>query len=279
MLLWFLELRFAVRSENAASAGVVGRRWWLLYRPIVAIGMKYPLLAMLEHMLFDAPLPRPAVKVAPGVSHVPGWLGLDEQRGLVEQMRGYARRLAGTPVAMRRPVLKSGQMSVFMMQLGKYWQTQPYAYVDAVDGVRVPPVPDNLQAIAERALTAAAEVAKELRPWVEGFSAQTALVNFYPPDATMGMHVDNNESSPAPVVSLSIGQEAIFRIGNTESKNKPWDDVLLASGDLVVFGGPARFAYHGIPKLLPGTTPRGCGLDAGGTDAGRINITLRQVYV
>lgn len=223
-------------------------------------------------MLFDAPLPRPAVKVAPGVAHLPGWLDVEKQRGLVEQMREVARGLAGTPVAMRRPQLASGQMSVWMLQLGKYWQTRPYAYMDQVAGVRVPPVPGNLQELANEAVRAAAEVAEELQPWAGGFRAETALVNFYPPEAKMGMHVDGNEESAAPVVSLSIGQEAVFRMGNTETRAKPWTDVLLASGDLVVFGGPSRFAYHGVPKLIPDTTPAGCGLEEG-----RINITIRQV--
>ena len=53
-------------------------------------------------MLFDS-LPRPSVRVAPGVGHVPGWVGVDKQRALVEEMRGIAREYAGTPMAMVRP--------------------------------------------------------------------------------------------------------------------------------------------------------------------------------
>jgi alkylated DNA repair protein (DNA oxidative demethylase) len=80
------------------------------------------------------------------------------------------------------------------------------------------------------------------------------------------------EESPAPVVSLSIGDEALFRMGGTEGRSKPWDDVLLMSGDLLVFGGPARRAYHGVPRIHPDTAPTGCGLRKG-----RINVTIRQV--
>ena len=63
----------------------------------------------------------------------------------------------------------------------------------------------------------------------------------------------------------------MFRFGNTRGRNRPWTDVELESGDLFVFGGPTRLAYHGVTKTLPGTAPGGIGLDAG-----RLNITLRE---
>ena len=88
----------------------------------------------------------------------------------------------------------------------------------------------------------------------------------------MGLHVDAMEEAAAPVISLSIGDEALFRMGNTEGRTRPWDDVTLMSGDLLVFGGPARWAYHGVPRITPGTAPAGCGLREG-----RINVTMRQV--
>ncbi|HEY4457830.1 MAG TPA: alpha-ketoglutarate-dependent dioxygenase AlkB, partial [Pseudonocardiaceae bacterium] len=75
----------------------------------------------------------------------------------------------------------------------------------------------------------------------------------------------------APVVSLSIGDSCLFRFGNTANRNKPWTDVELASGDLFVFGGPSRFAYHGVPKTYPGTADPGIG-----PASGRLNITLRE---
>jgi alkylated DNA repair protein (DNA oxidative demethylase) len=84
------------------------------------------------------------------------------------------------------------------------------------------------------------------------------------------MHQDKDERSPAPVVSLSIGDSCTFRFGNTRNRGQPYEDVLLASGDLFVFGGPSRLAYHGVTKIHPGTAPAGCGLREG-----RINITMR----
>jgi alkylated DNA repair protein (DNA oxidative demethylase) len=87
----------------------------------------------------------------------------------------------------------------------------------------------------------------------------------------MGMHQDKDEKSLAPVVSLSIGDSCLFRFGNTGTRGKPYTDVELESGDLFVFGGPARLAFHGVPKVRPGT-----GDPATGLTGGRINLTLRM---
>ncbi|MFC7986094.1 alpha-ketoglutarate-dependent dioxygenase AlkB [Streptomyces sp. NPDC057336] len=96
-----------------------------------------------------------------------------------------------------------------------------------------------------------------------------ALINFYDADARMGMHRDADEKSRAPVVSLSLGDTCVFRFGNPGSRTRPWTDVELRSGDLFVFGGPSRLAYHGVPRVHPGTAPPELGL------TGRLNITLR----
>ena len=219
-------------------------------------------------MLFESPIPRPATRIREGVAHVPGFLGVSAQAGLVAQARELARR-----GRMERPVVGSGQMSVHTLSLGQFWAANPYRYVTSVGGVDAAPIPLAWSELAQRALVAAADIAPELVPWATGeFRAEAALVNYYAPDAKMGLHVDANEESAAPVVSLSIGDEALFRIGHTEGRTRPWNDVTLMSGDLIVFGGPARWAYHGVPAIRPDTAPAGCGLREG-----RMNITIRQV--
>jgi alkylated DNA repair protein (DNA oxidative demethylase) len=85
------------------------------------------------------------------------------------------------------------------------------------------------------------------------------------------MHADREEPSPAPVVSFSVGDSCVFRFGTPAGRGRPWTDVVLASGDLFVFGGASRRAYHGVPKVLPGTAPGAVGLEPG-----RFNITVRQ---
>ena len=100
--------------------------------------------------------------------------------------------------------------------------------------------------------------------------AECCLVNLYRDGARMGLHQDKDERNfSAPVVSVSLGDEALFRIGG-ETRRGPTQSVMLTSGDVVMFGGPARLAYHGIDRTRPGSSS----LLPGG---GRINLTLRRV--
>ena len=99
---------------------------------------------------------------------------------------------------------------------------------------------------------------------------QCCLVNLYRKGARMGLHQDKDEAAlSAPVVSISLGDDALFRIGGADRKD-PTKSLKLQSGDVVMFGGPARLAYHGIDRIFPGTST----LIPGG---GRINLTLRRV--
>lgn len=108
------------------------------------------------------------------------------------------------------------------------------------------------------------------REIAEAPDAQCCLVNLYRDGARMGLHQDKDERDfTAPVVSVSLGDEALFRIGG-ETRRTPTQSVMLSSGDVVMFGGPARLAYHGIDRIRPGSSS----LIPGG---GRINLTLRRV--
>ncbi len=99
---------------------------------------------------------------------------------------------------------------------------------------------------------------------------EACLVNLYRPGARMGLHRDEDEEAlEAPVLSISLGDTAIFRIGGPERRG-PTRRIELASGDVVALAGAARLAYHGVDRILPGTGP----LVPGG---GRINLTLRRV--
>lgn len=217
-------------------------------------------------------LPRPDRRVREGVAHLPGFLSLPEQARLVAEAREIARSVANTPLAMTRPVVGGGQMSAYILSLGYHWRTRPYRYVDNVDGVAVPPLPQSFVDLAHRAVERAADTAAELRPWVAGYRPEAALVNYYPPGAAMGLHVDANEESNAPVVSLSIGDEGVFRMAGTDAPTAPFTDITVFSGDLVVFGAEARRVYHGITRINDNTGPAGTGVAQG-----RINITIRQV--
>ncbi|GEC05157.1 alkylated DNA repair protein [Streptomyces spinoverrucosus] len=211
----------------------------------------------------DAELfPRDRTQVAPGAVHVPDWLDGDGQRELLRACREWARPPAGLRT-VRTP--GGGTMTARQVCLGWHWY--PYAYARTVvdgDGTPVKPFPAWLGELGRRAVTDAlgAEAAT-------GASYDIALINFYDSDARMGMHRDSDEKSDAPVVSLSLGDTCVFRFGNTETRSRPYTDVELRSGDLFVFGGPSRLAYHGVPRVQPGTAPDWLGL------TGRLNITLR----
>ena len=99
---------------------------------------------------------------------------------------------------------------------------------------------------------------------------EACLINYYSGDAKMGIHQDKDEQDfDAPVLSVSLGDTAIFRAGG-RSRRDPTRKIELRSGDVVVLGGEDRLAFHGIDRILPGTSS----LLAEG---GRLNLTLRRV--
>jgi alkylated DNA repair protein (DNA oxidative demethylase) len=214
------------------------------------------------HSLF----PRDPVEIVPGAVHIPDWLTLHQQQQLVAACREWAKG----PTPMRHiQTPGGGAMSVQTVCLG--WQWVPYRYTrtggDHGDAA-VTPFPAWLADLGRAALVAAyGDPAAG-----DDYEPDAALVNYYDEDAKLGMHQDKNERSDAPVVSLSIGDTCTFRFGNTENRGAPYTDVELRSGDLFVFGGPARFAYHGVVrKIHTGTADPATGLTEG-----RLNLTLRE---
>jgi len=102
------------------------------------------------------------------------------------------------------------------------------------------------------------------------FPPEACLVNYYAGPAKMGLHQDKDEEDfSAPVLSVSLGDSGVFRVGGRLRKD-PTRKIELKSGDVVVLGGEDRLAYHGIDRILPGTSD----LLAEG---GRFNVTLRRV--
>ena len=158
-------------------------------------------------------------------------------------------------------------MTVQSVCLGWHWW--PYMYsrtADDTDGAPVKPMPDDLVALARRAVDIADGPAA-----ATAFEPDAAIVNLYAPGARLGLHQDGDEPSDAPVVTISLGDTCVFRMAGVDRRTAPFTDVLLASGDLLVFGGPNRLIHHGVPKVLNGTAPAGLGLPPG-----RLSITVRQ---
>ena len=158
-------------------------------------------------------------------------------------------------------------MTVQSVCLGWHWQ--PYAYsrtADDTDGAPVKPLPTDLAALARDAVAdtfGAAEGA--------AYAPDAAIVNLYAPGARLGLHQDGEEPSAAPVVTISLGDTCTFRMAGVDRRTSPFTDLELRSGDLLVFGGPSRRIYHGVPKVRDGTGPDDLGLPPG-----RLSITVRE---
>ena len=195
----------------------------------------------------------------PGLQCFPGRLETDAQRQLVENLRGaVADAPLFTPIMPRtgRP------FTVRMTNLGAL------GWVSDRAGYRYQPTHPE----TGRPWPAIPEALLELWREVSGYShgPEACLVNFYNGGAKMGLHRDEDEEDfAAPVLSVSLGDTAVFRIGGPERGGKT-ETLKLASGDVLVMGGTSRLCYHGIDRVIAGTSTLL-------RDGGRINLTLRRV--
>jgi alkylated DNA repair protein (DNA oxidative demethylase) len=207
---------------------------------------------------FEAPEDRPVA--AGGLRLLPGYLDRTAQEAVLAAVRDV---IAVAPLYTPR-MSKSGKpMSVRMTNCGPLgWMTDERGYryqaTHPDTGAPWPPIPPVL-----------------LDTWnhLSGgyrYPPEACLVNFYGPDAKMGLHQDRDEEDfDAPVVSLSLGDTCLFRIGGLK-RGDPSRSMRLTSGDAVVLGGEARLAFHGVDRILPGTSTLL-------PEDGRINLTLRRV--
>jgi alkylated DNA repair protein (DNA oxidative demethylase) len=197
--------------------------------------------------------------MTPGLRYLPGHLSLEDQHKLVESLRAaVAEAPLVTPVMPRtgRP------FTVRMTNLGTLgWVSDRAGYryqaTHPETGKPFPPIP---------------EMVLDLWRQVSGYphEPEACLVNFYHGGAKMGLHRDEDEEDfSAPVVSISLGDTAVFRMGGPERGGKT-KTLKLSSGDVLVMGGPSRLCYHGIDRVLTGTSTLL-------KDGGRINLTLRRV--
>ncbi|HTO30711.1 MAG TPA: alpha-ketoglutarate-dependent dioxygenase AlkB [Pararhizobium sp.] len=197
-----------------------------------------------------------------GIRHLPGFLDREKQEALVESIRAV---VADAPLFV--PVMpRTGKpMSVRMTNCG------PLGWVTDKDrGYRYQP----RHPVTGRPWPVIPEMLLDLWRTVSGSSREpeACLVNFYTDDARMGLHQDRDEQDlEAPVVSISLGDTCLFRVGGRERTDRTLS-FKLSSGDIVVLGGEGRLAFHGVDKIYPNTSML---LKNGG----RINLTLRRVTV
>ena len=204
--------------------------------------------------------------VAPGAVWLRHWLSVSEQQALVARCRELMEGPAGGYVPTVRG---GGKMRVRMMCLGRHWNPRTYTYTSTRadhDNAPVPSVPEEWVTLASRLAADAAVSTGEFRPDI-------CLINFYGDEGRMGLHQDKDESRASleaghPVVSISIGDTARFLFGGFK-RGEPVETILLESGDVFVFGGPARLRYHGVARTIPATAPPSLELQ------GRFNLTFR----
>ncbi|WP_127091031.1 alpha-ketoglutarate-dependent dioxygenase AlkB [Aquabacter cavernae] len=199
------------------------------------------------------------VELAPGLIWWPGYLDRAAQEALLAEIEAA---LALAPLFTPRMPRTGQPFSVRMSNFG------PLGWVSDAAGYRYqgfhpetrapwPPLPASLAA-AWRALSG-----QEALP-------EAGLINWYAPDAHMGLHQDRDEQDfTAPVLSLSLGDTALFRYGGTE-RRAPTRSIRLASGDALLLSGESRLAFHGVDRILPGTSTLL-------SEPGRFNLTLRRV--
>jgi alkylated DNA repair protein (DNA oxidative demethylase) len=200
-----------------------------------------------------------AVVLGPGALYVPGFLDRAAQEALVAELRACLKH---APLFQPRMPRTGKPFSVKMTNLG------PLGWVSDVSGYRYQPLhPDTGRPwpdIPPAVLAAWDQLADYPHP------PEACLVNWYGEGAKMGLHQDKDEADfDAPVVSLSLGDTAVFRVGGTDRKDRA-SSVKLQSGDAFVLGGASRLAFHGVDRVIAQSStllPQG----------GRINLTLRRV--
>lgn len=199
------------------------------------------------------------IAIAPGIVHWPGYLSPDDQAALVAELSAVLRQ---APLFQPRMPRTGKPFSVRMSNCG------PLGWVSDSQGYRYQPLhPDTGEPwpLMPAPLLAAWDA-------LAGYPhpPEACLINVYGAGAKMGLHQDRDEQDfEAPVLSLSLGDAALFRIGGTTRGGKTMS-LKLASGDALLFGGEARLAYHGIDRILSGSSTLL-------PERGRINLTLRRV--
>jgi alkylated DNA repair protein (DNA oxidative demethylase) len=204
-------------------------------------------------------------RVATSMKIIPVYLNDDGQRALFAAVRAV---IEAAPLFIPRMPRTGRPFSVRMTNCG------PLGWVSDETGYRYQPThPETGRPwppMPELVLSAWRELAGYPHP------PQACLVNYYAPGTRMGLHRDEDEEEfAAPVVSLSLGDSAIFRVGGPTRKGLT-RSFRLASGDAVVLGGESRLAYHGVDRILPGTSDL-LAVDPLLPAGGRINLTLRRV--
>jgi alkylated DNA repair protein (DNA oxidative demethylase) len=202
--------------------------------------------------------------ISPGFRLLPGYFDRPAQTGLIAELR---EAIAASPFFTPTMPRSGKPFSVRMTNLGPLgWASdrdQGYRYQAAhpITGRPWPAIPSIVLGVWRQVAD---------YPHLP----EACLVNYYAASARMGLHQDADEKEfSAPVVSISLGDSCLFRIGGTE-RGGATHSLKLSSGDVVVLGGQARLAFHGVDRIYPRTSTL---LSEWFPEGGRVNLTLRRV--
>ena len=204
-------------------------------------------------------MPLAAIAIAPGIDYFPGFL----DRAAQEALRGDVLAIVAEAPLFRPRMPRTGKpFSVLMTNCG------PLGWVSDQGGYRYQTTHPETGRPWPRMPSTLIDAWATIAP--EAPAPEACLVNFYDSKARMGQHQDRDEDDrAAPVVSLSLGDTALFRVGGLARGGRT-RAFRLELGDAMALGGPARLAFHGVDRVIAASST----LLAGG---GRINLTLRRV--
>lgn len=195
-----------------------------------------------------------------GIRHIPSYLDRERQEAVLTEIRAV---VAEAPLFVPTMPKTGKPMSVRMTNCGPLgWVT------DKERGYRYQPT----HPATGKPWPAMPQVLLDIWSELSGYTAapEACLVNYYTDDAKMGLHQDRDEKDlSAPVLSLSLGNACLFRVGG-KNRNDRTVSFRLESGDAVIIGGEGRLNFHGVDRIYPDTS----GLLKNG---GRINLTMRRV--
>ncbi len=191
-------------------------------------------------------------------------LTLDDQRDLLEACRAVVRQ---APL-FQKTMPSGAKFRYLCTSAGRYgWMSDRKGYRYETNHPQTqtafPPMPEIMHRIA---VETAARYGLTIRP-------ESALINWYGADGSLGLHQDKTEQCLAPVISISLGDDCIFTIGGLERTDRK-HNIVLQSGDVLIMAEEHRLVYHGVKRIVGGTAPPELKLQ----QPGRINVTVRQVF-
>ncbi|XP_071690708.1 DNA N(6)-methyladenine demethylase ALKBH1D-like [Rutidosis leptorrhynchoides] len=248
------------------------------------VKLKAPLHVLNKEKRNQSKRDKPNVFLRPGMVLLKKYISIDDQISIVKT----CRQLGVSDGGFYQPGYRGGtKLHLKMMCLGKNWdpETKLYSETRPIDDAKPPAIPQVFHDMVKKAIEDSnAHIRNEVPEANAGalvplMDPDLCIVNFYSKSGKLGLHQDKDESEISlkkglPVVSFSIGDSAEFLYGDTRNPDDA-KEVILESGDVLIFGGKSRHIFHGVTYILPDTAPTSL-IEATDMLPGRLNLTFRR---